>query len=200
MRGRVLVLIGIAIVWAWLPAAPAAAGGCGEVTEGSTVTVALEGLCFHPSIVHVRPGRTVTFVNDDTMDHSVIGAGFSFAVDGVLEPGQGFSHTFDRPGVYPFSCYFHPGMTGAVVVGAATGSASATGSATTTGSASGSSAASDLTLAAGDGVRPTATSSDGSPRWWLAGLVGFSLGAGATALLRGRTLRSLRGRTPRSER
>jgi plastocyanin len=188
MARRALVLTGIAVLaMVLLPAAPAAAGGCGEVTEGATVTVALEGLCFHPSIVRVQPGRTVTFVNDDTMDHSVIGAGFSFAAAGFLEPGRGFSHTFDTPGVYPFSCYLHPGMTGAVVVGTASGAGAATGS--EVGSVVGS--ASETSPDARDIRAATAsTSSGGGVPWWLVGAIGLVLGALATTLAGGRATRA----------
>jgi hypothetical protein len=36
--------------------------------------------------------------------------------DDLLE-GDSIAATFDAPGVYPFACYLHPGMVGAVVVG-----------------------------------------------------------------------------------
>ena len=32
-----------------------------------------------------------------------------------------FTATFDEPGVYPWACWYHPGMTGAIVVGDGTG-------------------------------------------------------------------------------
>jgi outer membrane lipoprotein SlyB len=35
--------------------------------------------------------------------------------------GDGFTASFDGSGIYPFGCTYHPGMTGAVVVGDGTG-------------------------------------------------------------------------------
>lgn len=40
--------------------------------------------------------------------------------------GRSFTATFRRPGVYPFQCYLHPGMAGAVLVGDANGPGAAT--------------------------------------------------------------------------
>jgi len=35
---------------------------------------------------------------------------------GLLLPGQSFSLTFTEPGVYPYTCAIHPGMTGTITV------------------------------------------------------------------------------------
>jgi len=35
----------------------------------------------------------------------------------VLDTNERFSHTFDKPGTYPYYCSLHPKMTGQVVVG-----------------------------------------------------------------------------------
>lgn len=48
-------------------------------------------------------------------------SGASVGVDdafssGLLEPGQSFMLTFSEPGVYPFVCNIHPGMSGVIVV------------------------------------------------------------------------------------
>jgi hypothetical protein len=61
----------------------------------------------------------VAFVNEDQFTHNIIGAGWGHFDD--LDPGQAFSATFDDPGVYPYACWYHPGMTGAIVVGDGTG-------------------------------------------------------------------------------
>ena len=38
--------------------------------------------------------------------------------------GDAFTATFREPGIYPFACTYHPGMTGAIVVGDGKGVAS----------------------------------------------------------------------------
>jgi hypothetical protein len=71
--------------------------------------------CFTPTVLRVPVGTTVTFANRDGLEHSLSGVGMDFA---ELGPDQAADQRFDRPGVYAYQCYLHPGMTGAVVVGA----------------------------------------------------------------------------------
>ena len=100
-----------------LPAVPAAAGGgCHDgITQGTGSTVHLEEACPTPTILRVDPGSDVTFVNDDPYAHNIIGNLWGHYDD--LVPGDAFTARFDQPGVYPYACWYHPGMTGAVVVG-----------------------------------------------------------------------------------
>ncbi|HEX6231238.1 MAG TPA: plastocyanin/azurin family copper-binding protein [Actinomycetota bacterium] len=103
-----------------LPAVPAMAGGgggChGRVTEGTGGTVEMIEACFTPTTLRVAPGETVTFVNLDPIAHNVGGNGWGSTGAG-LEEDETFTTTFDEPGVHPYACTYHWGMTGAVVVG-----------------------------------------------------------------------------------
>ena len=101
--------------------ASAGGGGCAKLTDGSGTTVEIEFSCFTPTLLRVDPGDTVTFVNSDSYRHVIAGAGYRWASDGFMREGEAFAVTFDDDGVYPFQCYLHPGMTGAVVVGTGTG-------------------------------------------------------------------------------
>ncbi len=111
----------IAVVLGPAPAAWAGGGGCGEVTTGEGATVELLGLCITPTLLRVDPGATVTFVNRDPFRHIITGAGVGWGSPGFLRGDASFTATFRRPGVYPFQCYLHPGMAGAVLVGDANG-------------------------------------------------------------------------------
>lgn len=105
------------------PAAAGGGGGCrhgGGVTTGTGTTVELRAACFTPTILRINEGQTITWVNRDDMTHNVIGAGFTPSSED-LALGEGFRFTFTRPGVYPYACYYHPGMVGAVIVGDASG-------------------------------------------------------------------------------
>ena len=42
--------------------------------------------------------------------------------------GDAFTVRFDDAGIYPFACNYHPGMTGAIVVGDGKGAGNAEGS------------------------------------------------------------------------
>jgi plastocyanin len=106
----------------------AGGGGCGAPpTNGVGVTVEMVERCFSPTVLRVKPGDKVTFVNRDQLQHTVTGTSFRFGSLDTLEPGQSATFKFVTNGVYAYSCIFHPGMTGAVVVGDGTGPALATG-------------------------------------------------------------------------
>jgi len=102
------------------PAASAGGGGACRgmpVTDERTTNVAMTNGCFTPTIVRVETGATVTWQNNDTAPHTITGANASWGSYDEVAPGQGGSQTFDKAGVYPYSCLLHPGMIGAVVVG-----------------------------------------------------------------------------------
>jgi plastocyanin len=130
---RLLLLT--AVLVAVLPASPAAAGGgCHEppVSDASGSVVKMVRLCVTPTVLHVRPGTTVTWTNADSVVHNVWGAGWS---RGDLNPGQSATWDFDSPGTYPYACTLHPGMTGAIVVDAPATPVAAVRPAGTTGGA-----------------------------------------------------------------
>jgi plastocyanin len=99
--------------------AVSAGGGChasdARATESSGTAVRIEGCTFGPTILRVASGVTVTFVNDSAGEHAVTGNGWG-TID-ILEPGDQVRHRFTDPGIYPYQCYLHPGMSGAIVVG-----------------------------------------------------------------------------------
>jgi hypothetical protein len=72
--------------------------------------------CFTPSVLRVDPGTTVSFVNEDEFIHNLSSPGLPWELDDLRE-GQGLEVTFDRAGIFPFACTYHPGMSGAIVVG-----------------------------------------------------------------------------------
>ncbi|HEX5901981.1 MAG TPA: plastocyanin/azurin family copper-binding protein [Actinomycetota bacterium] len=114
-----LVLSGIALA---IPVpASAGGGGCSEVTEGTGTTVEMLYACLTPTLLRVQPGETVTFVNRDEFRHVISGSGYAWSSDGNMKPGEAFTATFRNDGVYPYQCFLHPGMAGAVIVGDATG-------------------------------------------------------------------------------
>jgi len=122
MTRRSAIVITVAFLTVLIvPAIPAGAGGgChAGVTQGEGDTVELVDACFTPTTLQIQPGDTVTFVNKDPFTHNVIGSAWGHPED--LSQGEAFTATFDEPGVYPWACWYHPGMTGAIVVGDGTG-------------------------------------------------------------------------------
>lgn len=94
-------------------------GGCGRaVSDAHGTRVSIRDFCFGPTILRVRPGETVTWMNYDGAPHTVLGANGAWGgYDTVRRNGGEASYRFVSSGVYPYVCTYHPGMVGAVVVG-----------------------------------------------------------------------------------
>jgi amicyanin len=105
-----------------VPAVPAqAGGGCHnpEFKDVAGTRVDLRDNCFVQTILRVKAGQAVTWTNRDSTEHAVTGtgAGGPWGTDYTFLRGKSVTYRFSRPGVYPYSCYIHPGMVGAIVVG-----------------------------------------------------------------------------------
>jgi plastocyanin len=124
VNGRMqrFLLFGSLFMAAW-PATPAAAGGgCHSAGPESAqpmagTTVEMVGNCFLPGVLTVDPGTTVRFANQDDIAHVVLGTGWGSGE--AVAPGKAVEHRFEQPGTFGYSCYLHPGMNGAIVVGQA---------------------------------------------------------------------------------
>jgi plastocyanin len=117
-RGLVMAAVSATMIVAAGPADAGGGGGCfAPVTEASGNSVLMRRYCFRPTILHVRPGDAVTFQNRDDAAHVVNGANYSFGKYRDYDLGDIRTFRFDESGVYPYVCYYHPGMSGAIVVG-----------------------------------------------------------------------------------
>jgi plastocyanin len=105
----------------WGGNAANAGGGCMHgtgPTTGRGHEVQMVDACFTATVLYVDRGTEVTWTNGDEMDHDVVGVGGSWGDPGqTLAPGDSVSYRFDADGVYPYACWIHPGMVGAIVVG-----------------------------------------------------------------------------------
>ena len=63
----------------------------------------------------VKPGTTVTWINNDDIPHTVRAADGSFH-SRCWTSTERFSSTFTKPGEYAYFCSLHPHMTGKVIV------------------------------------------------------------------------------------
>jgi plastocyanin len=84
----------------------------GPAVAGVT-TVEMRGNRFHPPVIQITKGQTVTWsFNDGGATHNVKGTGWG---SGDQASGT-FHHTFTAPGSYRYSCTLHLGMNGRVDV------------------------------------------------------------------------------------
>lgn len=98
----------------------AACGGGSEAAPQREKAVLIDTFMFKPKSLTVKAGTTVTWTNDDTVQH-VVASGTPDAPTGEFdEPidpnGATATATFDKPGTLVYFCSIHKSMRGAVVV------------------------------------------------------------------------------------
>ncbi len=168
----------------------AAGGGCRHMpsTEGMGATVEMREICFQPTVLHVETGQAVTWTNLSEVVHSVASATLEWGNYTTFGQGQSVSYTFAKPGTYPYYCFEHNGMIGAIVVGdgRGTGAAAAVRAAASVPEPA-SPAATEPSLSVATVAPPTGESDVG---WLPLGIVGFLGivigGGGGMALVRAR--------------
>ena len=182
-RGMLLSTMVAAVAIVGMPAASAGGGCHSGVTQNDAggqeaVTVRMVDACVSAPVKTVDQGAPVTFVNTDEFVHNVGGHEWGHFED--LQGGDAFTVSFDEAGTYPFACSYHPGMTGAIVVGDGKGAA-ASGAITV-----------EPFEPAPTTVTRVVTRSEGFPAGFLilAGALGALLGAGLASLGRTRSKRA----------
>jgi len=74
-RTLMVLVFGVAPLLGAVPAR--AGGGCHEgMTRGTGTAIKIVDACFTPTILHVRPGQTVTWVNADPFVHNITANGW----------------------------------------------------------------------------------------------------------------------------
>ena len=97
------------------PATPstAAAPAGAAVSAGK---VQISNFKYAPPAITVKAGGTVTWTNGDSAPHTATAKANSAFNTDTLKQGQSKKVTFSKPGTYPYTCLFHPFMSGTIVV------------------------------------------------------------------------------------
>lgn len=95
--------------------APARGKAAAGPSAAGPVAIRISNFTFGPKAVTVKVGQTVTWTNDDDIPHTVVATDKSFRSK-VIDTGQSFSFTFNKPGQLAYFCSLHPVMTGKVTV------------------------------------------------------------------------------------
>ncbi|MHB1923016.1 MAG: plastocyanin/azurin family copper-binding protein, partial [Chitinophagaceae bacterium] len=88
-------------------------GSSGSSATG--LTVSIQNFSFSPSSLTISPGKTVKWVNNDQVSHTVTDDNATFN-SGSIAPGGTYSHTFPAAGTVTYHCNFHTYMKASVVV------------------------------------------------------------------------------------
>jgi plastocyanin len=80
---------------------------------GRARSVHINGADYGPLPTGLKTGDSITFVNDDTVAHTVTARDHSF--DLHLNPGQRATLTMQKDGTFPIYCIYHSTMRGVLV-------------------------------------------------------------------------------------
>ena len=95
------------------PVEPSAVAPTEGGAFGAAVTVQL--FAFDPDTLEVDTGTTVTWTNEDDIEHTATAEEGAF--DGDLDgAGSEFSFTFEKGGTFAYRCDIHDGMRGQIRV------------------------------------------------------------------------------------
>ncbi len=72
---------------------------------------------FVPQFISMPIESTVSWTNDDSIQHTITSDEEGLFASGPISPGETFDNTFDTPGEFGYHCSIHPWMTGRVMVG-----------------------------------------------------------------------------------
>ena len=92
---------------------PALFGNPNE-SKPATLRVAMQKMEFSPATLEIKKGDVVEWKNDDITPHTATSP--AFGDSGAVASGKSWRHTFTETGTFPYTCTFHPGMKGVIVV------------------------------------------------------------------------------------
>jgi plastocyanin len=98
------------------------------VAATSGVTIDIKNYAFAPATATVAVGTKVTWINEDTVPHTVTTTAGPASFDsGQVAPGASYSAIFETAGTYSYYCADHPNMKATITVtGGSTASSSPT--------------------------------------------------------------------------
>jgi plastocyanin len=84
----------------------------------STDKVNITNYTFSPANITVKVGTTVTWTNNDDVDHTVTSdtAPNSGPDSGLINPGDTYTYTFNQAGTFNYHCAQHLYMKGTITV------------------------------------------------------------------------------------
>lgn len=84
--------------------------------EASNKTIEIKNFSFSPSTLNIKTGTKVTWINNDSVSHTVTSDSGNLLNSPALSPGQSFSFTFSAPGSVNYHCAIHPMMKANIIV------------------------------------------------------------------------------------
>jgi len=86
------------------------------LSSNAEYTVTIKNFAFQPSTLTIQKGTTVTWVNEDSVVHTVTSDDGKFPSSGDLNKADAYQYQFNTPGSYDYHCSPHPFMKGKINV------------------------------------------------------------------------------------
>jgi plastocyanin len=83
--------------------------------SAANAEVIIKGFAFVPDSLTIAKGTTVTWINQQSVGHTVTSDTGAFE-SATIASGGSFDFTFDTAGTYTYHCSIHPSMTGTIIV------------------------------------------------------------------------------------
>ncbi|HEX7541496.1 MAG TPA: cupredoxin family copper-binding protein [Anaerolineales bacterium] len=110
-----LILLAVMLLVACGPkAGPTPTGSLPPIQSGEA-KVSIANFAFDPITLTIPTGTTVTWTNNDTASHTVIGDDGSWGSNSLAK-GDTFSFTFTKSGTFSYHCGVHPSMKATITV------------------------------------------------------------------------------------
>ena len=104
MKSKILFVAFVLLIW-----------GCKNEVVVTPNQIILSGLLFTPDSMTVPLGSTVSWLNIESVTHTVTSDSAGFG-SGNLSGNSTFNHTFTAKGTYKYHCSIHTMMSGKIIV------------------------------------------------------------------------------------
>lgn len=111
-----IIVVGVIMFFALRKNTEAPVVGQLPVDSGAAM-IAIASYQFNPNALIVKKGTPVTWINNDSAPHAIIGDDKnSWAGGSTMKRGETYTRTFDTVGTFTYNCTIHPSMKGSIVV------------------------------------------------------------------------------------
>jgi plastocyanin len=98
------------------PTPTASVSSTPKASVAPKITIDIRNFSFSPATLNIKTGTKVTWVNNDSVSHTVTSDSGNLLNSPTLSPGQSFSFTFTNAGSVNYHCSIHTMMKGSVIV------------------------------------------------------------------------------------
>lgn len=95
---------------------PSPANKTTDSTASTSNSVSIQNYAFSPATINVKKGTTVTWTNQDSVQHDVTSDNGTGPKSELLAKGKSYSYTFNDVGTFAYHCTPHPYMKATVIV------------------------------------------------------------------------------------